>query len=419
MGASPPYFQAGAHRQPGCQANRGDIAWSSADSHALSTSGDKLPEGLACAHGLSIVLFGATGYTGRLTAEALVKRGATPVLAGRNEKCLKQMAEGLGDGLETAFADVGKPETVRALLRAGDVMLSTVGPFTRWGDPAAEAAIDARAAYIDSTGEPAFIHKVFTEFGPRAKEAGIPMITAAGYDWVPGNLAAALALSEAGDQATKVQIGYFILGKGETNGLSGGHHGQHNRRGAGAGLRVARGAPGDRAQRQEGALLEVKGRRRPAISSASSEHFTIPRLFKQVTDGEPFLGWFGSMSRPLQVSSAGTAAMTKIPGTKTGMAKLIGRFAKGSSGGPDEDERSKTGSHILAIARNEAGDQLSEVHLDGVNGYTFTAEFLAWAAICGQQGRIKGSGALGPAEAFTIEGLTEGAASAGIKRAQG
>ena len=77
------------------------------------------------------------------------------------------MAEDLGDGLETAVADVGKPETVRALLQAGDVMLSTVGPFTHWGDPAAEAAIDARAAYIDSCGEPPFIHKVFTEFGPR------------------------------------------------------------------------------------------------------------------------------------------------------------------------------------------------------------------------------------------------------------
>jgi short subunit dehydrogenase-like uncharacterized protein len=102
-----------------------------------------------------IVLFGATGYTGRLTAEALVKRGATPVLAGRNQECLKQMAEGLGDGLETALADAGKPETVRALLQPGDVMLSTVGSFTRWGDTAAEAAIDARAAYIDSTGEAA------------------------------------------------------------------------------------------------------------------------------------------------------------------------------------------------------------------------------------------------------------------------
>ena len=354
-----------------------------------------------------IVLFGATGYTGRLTAEALVERGATPVLAGRNEGRLKQMAEGLGDGLETAVADVGKPETVRALLQVGDVMLSTVGPFTRWGDPAAKAAIDARAAYIDSTGEPPFIHKVFTEFGPRAEEAGIPMITAAGYDWVPGNLAAALALSEAGDPATKVEIGYFILGKGEVSG------------GTMASTIVAMVEPGfawrggrlvTERNAKEVRSSEVKGRRRPAVSTASSEHFTIPRQFDQVTDVEPFLGWFGSMSRPLQVSSAGTAALTKIPGLKTGMVKLIWRFAKGSSGGPDEDQRSRTGSYILAIARNEAGDQLSEVHLEGVNGYTFTAEFLAWAAICGQQGRIGGSGAakLQLADAITAYRYAEG-----------
>ena len=346
---------------------------------------------------------------------AAFQRGAAPVLAGRNEERLEEMADGLCDGLETAVADVGKPETVRALLEVGDVMLSTVGPFTRWGDPAAEAAIDARAAYIDSTGEPSFIRKIFTEFGPRAQEAGIPMITAAGYDWVPGNLAAALALSEAGEQATKVEIGYFILGKGEVSG------------GTMASTIVAMLEPGfawrggrlvTERNAKEVRSFEVKGRRRPAVSTASSEHFTIPRRFEQVTDVETFLGWFGSMSRPLQVSSAGTAALTKVPGMKAGMAKLIERFAKGSSGGPDEDERSRTGSHILAIARNEAGDQLSEVHLDGVNGYTFTAEFLAWAAIRGQQGRIEGSGALGPAEAFTIEGLTEGAASAGIKRAK-
>ena len=179
------------------------------------------------------------------------------------------------------------------------------------------------------------------------------------------------------------------------------------------------GPPVDRGNAKEVRSFEVRGRRRPAVSTASSEHLAIPRLFEQVTNVEPFLGWFGSMSRPLQVGSAGTAALTKIPVVRAGTAKLIRRFAKGSSGGPDEDQRSRTGSHILAIARNEAGDQLSEVHLDGLNGYTFTAEFLAWAATFGQQGGIEGNGALGPVEAFTIEGLTEGVASAGIKRSQG
>jgi short subunit dehydrogenase-like uncharacterized protein len=63
-----------------------------------------------------VVLFGATGYTGRLTAQALVGRGARPVLAGRNA----ELSRALG-GLETAVADVSRPGTVHALVEKGDV----------------------------------------------------------------------------------------------------------------------------------------------------------------------------------------------------------------------------------------------------------------------------------------------------------
>src|SRR4051812_7620343 len=103
-----------------------------------------------------IVLFGATGYTGRLTASALLARGVRPVLAGRSQSSLDTLVSELGGGLETATADVARPETVRALVEEGDVLLSCVGPFARWGDPAVRAAIDARAHYLDSTGESTF-----------------------------------------------------------------------------------------------------------------------------------------------------------------------------------------------------------------------------------------------------------------------
>src|SRR5919204_655050 len=155
-----------------------------------------------------IVLFGATGYTGRLATEALLRRGARPVLAARNPERLAALAEELG-GLETAVADVSRPDTVRALVSHGDVLLSTVGPFVRWGAPAVEAAIEAGATYIDSTGEPPFIREVFEQYGPRAQSAGCGLLTALGYDYVPGNLAAGLALerpgvpSDAGDVARR------------------------------------------------------------------------------------------------------------------------------------------------------------------------------------------------------------------------
>src|SRR3954463_1415740 len=168
-----------------------------------------------------IVLFGATGYTGELTARELAGRGERPILAARSEARVRALAEELG-GLDWAVADGGRPSSVRDLVERGDVMLSTVGPFARWGAPAIEAAIAAGAHYLDSTGETPFIRDVFERYGPRAEAAGSALVTAMGYDWVPGNLAGALALREAGEGATKVAIGYFIRGGGGAGAMSGG-----------------------------------------------------------------------------------------------------------------------------------------------------------------------------------------------------
>ncbi len=142
-----------------------------------------------------IVVFGATGYTGRLTSERLVAQGERPLLAGRSEERLTELAERLG-GLEWRVADVDRPNTVFSLVERGDVVVSTVGPFVKWGDPAVRAAIAAPAVYLDSTGEPQFIRRVFDAFGPAAAGAGATLMTAMGYDFVPGALAGALALEE-------------------------------------------------------------------------------------------------------------------------------------------------------------------------------------------------------------------------------
>src|SRR3954464_14899225 len=120
-----------------------------------------------------IVLFGATGYTGRLTAEAFARRGTKPVLPPRNAQALEALSSALGGGLETAVADVARPETVRALVERGDVLVSTVGPFARWGEPAMRAALDAGAHYLDSTGETSFIRRVFEEWGPSARDVAL------------------------------------------------------------------------------------------------------------------------------------------------------------------------------------------------------------------------------------------------------
>jgi short subunit dehydrogenase-like uncharacterized protein len=124
-----------------------------------------------------IVLFGATGYTGELTARELAGMGERPVLAARDGTRVRALADELG-GLEWAVADVSRPESVRALVERGDVLVSCVGPFQRWGAPAVEAAIDAGAHYLDSTGETPFIRRVFEHWGPRAAAADCVLLTA-------------------------------------------------------------------------------------------------------------------------------------------------------------------------------------------------------------------------------------------------
>jgi short subunit dehydrogenase-like uncharacterized protein len=359
-----------------------------------------------------IVVFGATGYTGRNTAERLVARGERPVLAARNVERLRALADELG-GLEVAVADIGRPESVRELVGAGDVLVATVGPFTRWGDPAAEAAIGAGAHYLDSTGESSFIRRVFEHFGPRAEAAGIGMVTAFGFDWVPGNLAGALALREAGDAATRVEIGYFspgeLKGSGGTVATIATSTFEPSFAWRGGHLVTERTAKRYR-------RFDVKGRQRPAVSVGSSDHLTLPRLHPGLREVDSYLGWFGPASRPMQAMSAATSLATAVPGARSALMSLAGRFVKGSSGGPDAELRAKSGSYAAATAYDDGGRELAEVRVEGGNAYDFTFGILAWGASSAAAGGMKGAGALGPAEAFGLDELEAGCREAGIAR---
>lgn len=358
-----------------------------------------------------IVLFGATGYTGRMTAEAMVARGARPLLAGRDRERLADLARDLG-GLESTVADVGDPGSVRALVEPGDALVTTVGPFARWGDTAVDAAIDAGASYIDSTGEPAFIRRVFERFGPSAQAAGAGLVTAFGYDWLPGNLAGALALRKAGEAADRIEVGYFTTGGG-LGGMSGGTRAST----VGALLEPAFAWRAGAIRSERGAArvrsFEVAGKQRQGISVGSSEHFTLPRIHPGLREVNAYLGWFGSASRGVQAFGACTAVITRVPGVKAGLEALASRFVSGSTGGPDERARAGTGSAIVAIAF--AGErELARVEVQGPNGYDFTARALAWGGATAAAGGLRAAGALGPVEAFGLDELAAGCAEAGL-----
>src|SRR4029079_9790237 len=141
---------------------------------------------------------------------------ARPVLAARTEARVAELAERLG-GLEYVRADAMRQNTVFDMVGRGDVLISTVGPFAKWGVPAVRAAVAAGCRYLDSTGEPEFIRRVFEEFGGPAADSGAALLTAMVYDFAPGALAGALALDAAGEEAARVDVGYYMLGGGPSS----------------------------------------------------------------------------------------------------------------------------------------------------------------------------------------------------------
>jgi hypothetical protein len=96
------------------------------------------------------------------------------------------------------------------------------------------------------------------------------------------------------------------------------------------------------------------------------------------------------------------------------MDAAASKFVKGSTGGPDEAALAAVRSDIVAAAYDEGGRELAAVHVTGVDGYTFTAGMLAWAAARIAAHGLAHSGALAPVEAFGLRELEAGMAEAGI-----
>jgi short subunit dehydrogenase-like uncharacterized protein len=371
-----------------------------------------------------IVLYGATGYTGRLTATELVARGLQPVLAGRNAIAVRQLANELG-GLPTATADAADPDSVRKLVGRGDVLLSTVGPFQRFGAPAVEAAIAAGAHYLDSTGEQAFIRRVFEEWGPQARSADVSLLTAFGFDYVPGNLAAALALDEAGKEATSVVVGYFTRGRAGPLG-----------RLAGSAPPVSKGTITSAAQ----AMLEPGfswksgelrtetvghdllrhrfpgGRVRSTVSVSSTEHFALPRVYPQLREVRVGLGALGAATPVAWALGRVGQEVLRIPGLRDRVRDLVIARLPGSGGGPSDEHNATSGCVVSAHASAADGTELARVVLEGPSVYGFTAKTLAWGADQLAAGVAKDVGALGPVDAFGLDELESGCASIGLTR---
>ena len=146
-----------------------------------------------------VVLLGATGFAGRLTAEYLARHAPARLrwaLAGRNRAKLENVRAALAaidpslSSLPLLDADVSDAASLRALAASTSVIATTVGPYVLYGEPVVAACAAAGTDYLDLTGEPEFVDTMYVRHHREAVRTGARLVHAAGFDSIPHDLGA-------------------------------------------------------------------------------------------------------------------------------------------------------------------------------------------------------------------------------------
>jgi saccharopine dehydrogenase (NAD+, L-glutamate forming) len=146
-----------------------------------------------------LVLFGATGFTGELTAQYLAEHappGCRWALAGRSTTKLEAVRSRLAEthpdcaDLPLLHADADDPASLKAVAESARVVITTVGPYLLYGGPLVAACAEAGTDYVDLTGEPEFVDRTYLANHDRAVETGARLVHACGFDSIPHDLGA-------------------------------------------------------------------------------------------------------------------------------------------------------------------------------------------------------------------------------------
>ncbi|MBC6413055.1 MAG: saccharopine dehydrogenase NADP-binding domain-containing protein [Hyphomonadaceae bacterium] len=140
-----------------------------------------------------IVVYGSTGFTGRLVAEYLNGNYGDDIkwaMAGRSEDKLKTVRDetGMSEDIPLVVADSDRPETLADMAARTGVVLTTVGPYQLYGTDVVKACVEAGTDYVDLSGEPAWMHDMIGDFDARARETCARIVHSCGFDSIPFDL---------------------------------------------------------------------------------------------------------------------------------------------------------------------------------------------------------------------------------------
>lgn len=142
-----------------------------------------------------VIVYGATGYTGRLVAEYLSKTYGVGgdvkwAMAGRSADKLAAVRDEIGAPADTPFvvADASKPEDLKAMAERAGAIATTVGPYQLYGEPLVAACAEAGTDYVDLCGEPGWMHEMIGKYEGVAQKSGARIVFSCGFDSIPFDL---------------------------------------------------------------------------------------------------------------------------------------------------------------------------------------------------------------------------------------
>ena len=368
---------------------------------------------MSAARDLDVVVYGATGFVGRLTARYLAEHAPEGVrigLGGRSEAKLARLRGELGARAADwplLVADSGDPAGLAALAARARTVATTVGPYKRYGVPLVQACAEAGTHYADLAGEVLFMREVIDRFDATARASGARIVHSCGFDSIPSDLGV-LTLHRAAtrDGAGELEDTTFVLER-VSGGLSGGT------------LDSMRSQLDE--MRREPAQRRIAGDPYALSPDRSAE----PDLGKegelQSVQRDPELGWlapfvmagvntrvvrrsnalqghaYGRRFRYREVMSAGDGALAPakagaivagLGGLVAGLSfpptrKLLDRVLPSPGEGPSERAQRK-GFYEIAIHTRTSGGRryVARVAQQGDPGYAATAVLLGQSALC-------------------------------------
>jgi short subunit dehydrogenase-like uncharacterized protein len=168
-----------------------------------------------------IVLYGATGFTGALTAEYLAANAPADLrwaIAGRNREKLDEVRRKLG-GADPGVLQADSTDEV-ALLELAEstkVVITTVGPYLNYGESLVAACATAGTDYVDLTGEPEFVDRMWLRYNEEAKRSGARIVHSCGFDSIPYDMGALYTVQQLPEN-TPIKLECFVRASGAFSG---------------------------------------------------------------------------------------------------------------------------------------------------------------------------------------------------------